>query len=158
MYRHLFIAILYIHCYFLIADSESIRIYTGCISKNLTVYKNARHTKPTFHKWSSLLILQQYLSLDQSKVKNGNILKGIIYEFFNRFFEYFFTVKILIVRFLPTHPVDFWQWERERKLHRPSRGERNSRPSQSRHPSPSGVTSINEKVCSKLIQPDCASL
>ena len=45
----------------------------GCVSKNLTLYKNAHKTKPTIGTWSSLLI--QLLSHDQNKVKNGNILK-----------------------------------------------------------------------------------
>ena len=47
----------------------------GCVNKYLMVSKNAHQTKPTFGKWSSLHILQQQLSLYQSKVKNGNILK-----------------------------------------------------------------------------------
>ena len=47
---------------------------TGCISKNLTLNKNAQ-TKLTIGKWSSLLIHQQQLSHDQNKVKNLNILK-----------------------------------------------------------------------------------
>ena len=38
-------------------------------------YKNVHPTKLIIGKWSSLLILQQQLSLDQKKVKNGNILK-----------------------------------------------------------------------------------
>ena len=41
---------------------------TGCVSKNLTLYKNARQTKPTFGKWSSLIIFLLQLSLDQTKV------------------------------------------------------------------------------------------
>ena len=49
--------------------------YTGCVSKNLTLYKNAHQTKLTIGKWSSLLILQQQLSHGQNKVKKGNILK-----------------------------------------------------------------------------------
>ena len=51
------------------------RYITGCISKNLTLYKNAWQTKLTIGKWSSLLILQQQQSHDQNKVKNVNILK-----------------------------------------------------------------------------------
>ena len=54
---------------------------TGCVSKNLTLYKNACQTKPTIGKGTSLLILQQQLSHDQNKAKNGNILKWIINEF-----------------------------------------------------------------------------
>ena len=45
-------------------------MYTGCISKNLTLYKTACRTMLTFGKWSSLLILQWQVSLDQNKVKN----------------------------------------------------------------------------------------
>ena len=41
---------------------------TGCVSKNLTLYKNAPQTKPTFGKWSSLIILLLQLSLDPTKV------------------------------------------------------------------------------------------
>ena len=37
---------------------------TGCISKNLTLYKNAHWTKLIVEKWSTLLILQWQLSLD----------------------------------------------------------------------------------------------
>ena len=55
--------------------------HTGCVSKNLTLYKNAHQTKPTIGKWSSLLILQQMLSHDQNKVKNWNILKWILMSF-----------------------------------------------------------------------------
>ena len=56
-------------------------VYNGCVSKNLMLYKNSHQTKLTFGKWSSLLILQWQVSLDQKKVKNRNILKCIIYEF-----------------------------------------------------------------------------
>ena len=53
---------------------------TGCVSKNLMLYKNARQTKPTFGKWSSLILLLQ-LSLEQTTkvLKNLNVLKLIIY-------------------------------------------------------------------------------
>ena len=53
--------------------------YTGCVSKNLMLNKNAHWTKLIFGKWSSLLIFQWQLSLDQNKVKKGNILKWIIF-------------------------------------------------------------------------------
>ena len=55
--------------------SDSTRGGDGCISKNLTLNKNAHQIKPTIGKWSSLLILQQQLSHDQNKVKNESILK-----------------------------------------------------------------------------------
>ena len=67
--------------------------YRVHISKNLTLYKNAHQTKPTIGKWSSLLMLQEQLSHDQSKVKNGNILKWIIDEFQNCFFNVSLLLK-----------------------------------------------------------------
>ena len=77
-------------------------------------------TKLTIGKWSSLLIHQQQLSHDQNKDKNGNILKWIINEFLNLFLKCFFTVKILSVSFLLTHPVHVYvnmSWSLPCRLH-----------------------------------------
>ena len=53
-----------------IQHTQLMCIYTGCVSKNLTLYENVHQTKPTFGKWSALLILQWQVSLDQNKVKS----------------------------------------------------------------------------------------
>ena len=76
--------------------------YTGCISKNLTLYKNNHWIKLIFGKWSPLLILQLQLSLGQNKVKNGNILKFLSFKPVEK---KFFQEKILTVRLLLIHPV-----------------------------------------------------
>ena len=57
------------------------RYNTGCVSKNLMLYKNTHWTKLIFEKWSSLLILQWQLSLYKHKVKNWNVLKLTIFSF-----------------------------------------------------------------------------
>ena len=63
----------------LVQDTYGIDQYTytctGCVSKNLMLYKNAQQTKPTFLKWSSLIILLLQLSLDQTKVKKLKCFK-----------------------------------------------------------------------------------
>ena len=51
---------------------------TGCVNKNLTLFKNACWTKSKVEKWSSLPILRLQLSLDQTKFQNLNVLKWII--------------------------------------------------------------------------------
>ena len=68
-------------CMYVCVRVQCICTCTGCISKNLTLNKKLIEKKLTFGKWSSLLIYQRQLSLDQNKVKNENILKGIIKEF-----------------------------------------------------------------------------
>ena len=69
------------------------------------MHKNTHWAKLIFGKWSSLLILQWQLSLDQNKVKKWNILKWNIFYSFKPVFNCFFTGKILSVRFFLTHPV-----------------------------------------------------
>ena len=79
--------------------------YTGCIIKNLTLYINAWQTKPTFGKWSSLIILLLHLSLDWTKVlKNVKCFKMNYLKVLQTCFVTF-LVKILSIRFLLTHPV-----------------------------------------------------
>ena len=82
-------------------------IYTGCVSKNLTLYKNVHWTKLILEKWASLLILQWHLSLDKNKVKIEKLKRFKMNYFLvlNLFLKCFFTGKILSVGFLRTHPV-----------------------------------------------------
>ena len=52
----------------------------GCVSKNLMLFKMLVEQNQNL-ECSSLLILLLQLSLDQTKIKNWNVLKWIIYEF-----------------------------------------------------------------------------
>ena len=63
--------------------------YTGCVSKNLMLYKNAPRTKPTFWKWSSLLYFSYSCLLTITKLKIKTF-QNELFKSFKPVFKMFF--------------------------------------------------------------------